>query len=76
MTFQGVLTAIVTPFHDRGVDLDALKRLVDRQIEAGISGLVPCGTTGEAPTLSVEEHQEESLHLFLERGERPMNTMK
>jgi 4-hydroxy-tetrahydrodipicolinate synthase len=56
MTFQGVLTAIVTPFHDRGVDLDALKRLVERQIESGISGLVPCGTTGEAPTLSAEEH--------------------
>lgn len=57
MTFQGVLTALVTPFDQRGaVDGDALKRLVEQQIAAGVAGLVPMGTTGESPTLSHEEH--------------------
>lgn len=58
MTFQGVLTAIVTPFRDQRVDVEALSRLVEHQIASGISGLVPCGTTGEAPTLGVDEHHE------------------
>ncbi|MGA0334279.1 MAG: 4-hydroxy-tetrahydrodipicolinate synthase [Kiritimatiellia bacterium] len=55
--FSGVYTAIVTPFKtDGSVDTDALERLVDQQIEGGVSGLVPVGTTGESPTLSYEEH--------------------
>ncbi|MFV2062538.1 MAG: 4-hydroxy-tetrahydrodipicolinate synthase [Chloroflexota bacterium] len=55
-TLQGAFTALVTPFTEEG-DLDetALGRLLQRQIEAGIDGLVPCGTTGESPTLSAEE---------------------
>lgn len=54
--FRGALTALITPLrHDR-VDEDALARLVEQQISAGIDGLVPCGTTGEASTLSVAEH--------------------
>lgn len=57
MAYQGVYTALVTPFNERGaVDEDALKRLVEDQIAAGISGLVPMGTTGESPTLSHAEH--------------------
>ena len=53
----GCGTALVTPFHaDRSVDEPALRRLVDWQIEAGIDFLVPCGSTGEAATLSREEH--------------------
>ena len=45
----GAFTALVTPFkHDGSIDDSCLKMLVDRQIEAGISGVVPCGTTGEA----------------------------
>ena len=57
MTFQGVYTALVTPFTDRGdVDDKALQALVEQQIAAGITGLVPMGTTGESPTLSHEEH--------------------
>ncbi len=57
MAFQGVYTAIVTPFTSKGaVDKDALKRLVEDQIAAGVAGLVPAGTTGESPTLSHEEH--------------------
>lgn len=55
-TFTGAMTAIVTPFKDGRVDDDALARLVEDQIAAGIDGLVPCGTTGEAPTLEPEEH--------------------
>jgi 4-hydroxy-tetrahydrodipicolinate synthase len=57
MTFHGVLTALVTPFNQDGLDEDALGRCVDRQIHAGVHGLVPCGTTGEAPTLTPEEHR-------------------
>jgi 4-hydroxy-tetrahydrodipicolinate synthase len=55
--FQGCGTALITPFRpDLSLDEDALRRLVRRQIEAGIHFLVPCGTTGENPTLSREEH--------------------
>lgn len=52
---QGAYTALVTPFRDGEVDEDALRALVERQIEGGIDGLVPCGTTGESVTLSLTE---------------------
>jgi 4-hydroxy-tetrahydrodipicolinate synthase len=55
--FSGCGTAMVTPFRkDLSLDEDALRRLIRRQIAAGINFLVPCGTTGESPTLSLEEH--------------------
>ena len=55
--FSGCGTALVTPFReDLSLDEGALRRLVRRQVEAGINFLVPCGTTGENPTLSHEEH--------------------
>lgn len=55
--FRGVYTAIITPFTQSGnVDEESLQRIIDDQIENGIDGLVPCGTTGESPTLSHEEH--------------------
>ncbi len=55
--FVGCGTAMVTPFRkDLSVDEEAFRRLVRRQIAAGINFLVPCGTTGESPTLSHEEH--------------------
>ena len=55
--FQGCGTALVTPFRqDQTVDEAALRKLVRRQIEAGIHFLVPCGTTGESPTLTHKEH--------------------
>lgn len=55
--FEGVFTALVTPFKKNGaVDEEKLRELVDFQIENGVAGLVPCGTTGESPTLSHEEH--------------------
>src|SRR5215831_20334192 len=55
-TFSGVITALVTPFRRDLLDEDALRRLVDEQIAAGVDGLVPVGTTGESPTLTFEEH--------------------
>jgi 4-hydroxy-tetrahydrodipicolinate synthase len=54
--FQGAITALVTPMKDGLLDENSLRKLVDFQIENGISALVPCGTTGEAATLSYEEH--------------------
>ena len=55
--FTGCGTAMVTPFRkDLSLDEDALRRLTRRQIAAGINFLVPCGTTGESPTLTHEEH--------------------
>jgi len=56
LTFSGVLTALVTPLRNDAVDEEALRRLIDDQIASGIDGLVPVGTTGESPTLTVEEH--------------------
>ncbi len=57
MKLQGTLTALVTPFSDGAVDEEALKDLVEFQVREGIDGIVPCGTTGEAATLSYEEHE-------------------
>ncbi|HLI86050.1 MAG TPA: 4-hydroxy-tetrahydrodipicolinate synthase [Bryobacteraceae bacterium] len=55
--FTGCGTALVTPFRgDQSLDEETLRRLVRRQIDAGINFLVPCGTTGESPTLSHAEH--------------------
>jgi 4-hydroxy-tetrahydrodipicolinate synthase len=53
--FSGSIPALITPFRDGAVDEAAFRRLVDWQIDDGSSALVPCGTTGEAPTLSNEE---------------------
>ena len=55
--FQGVATALITPLTSEGVDYDALKRLIDWQIEEGVDALVICGTTGETSTLSDEDHR-------------------
>lgn len=56
--FRGAWTALVTPMRDGKVDAAALQALVETQIKQGIHGLVPCGTTGESPTLSHGEHVE------------------
>jgi len=55
---EGVWTAIATPFRDGRVDRESLVRLVEAQIAAGVTGVCPCGTTGESPTLSEDEHLE------------------
>jgi 4-hydroxy-tetrahydrodipicolinate synthase len=56
--FEGVHTALITPFRQGGIDEEALRAHVERQIEAGIDGLVPCGSTGESATLSHVEHRQ------------------
>jgi len=55
--FRGVLPALVTPFRDGDVDEEVFVRLVERQVDGGVHGLVPVGTTGETATLSHEEHR-------------------
>src|ERR1700742_4750531 len=55
--FRGAIPALITPFRDGEVDEDAFVRLVERQIAAGVHGLVPVGTTGETATLSHDEHR-------------------
>ena len=55
--FTGTYTAIVTPFRSNGqLDEVALERIIKAQIKGGVDGIVPCGTTGESPTLDYEEH--------------------
>ena len=59
LKIEGVYPALITPFtKDDKVDKDGLKRLVEYVIEGGVAGIVPCGTTGEAATLSHNEHKE------------------
>lgn len=55
--FKGSMPALVTPFQNGALDLDALKRLVEWHIDEGSSALVPVGTTGESPTLTHDEHE-------------------
>ena len=56
--FRGVATALVTPLDENGVNYDQLGRLIDWQVEEGINALVICGTSGEASTLTDEEHRD------------------
>lgn len=60
LAFHGVFTALVTPFTEDGsaIDFDAYRRLLEMQLEAKVAGVVPCGTTGEAPTLTSAEQLE------------------
>ncbi len=54
--FEGVFTALVTPFRNGAVDEAGLRDLVERQVDSGVDGVVPCGSTGESATLSHTEH--------------------
>ncbi|MBQ8208740.1 MAG: 4-hydroxy-tetrahydrodipicolinate synthase [Clostridia bacterium] len=56
--FEGAATALVTPLTENGIDYDAFGRLIDWQIDSGIDALVVCGTTGEASTLTDDEHRD------------------
>jgi len=58
MEYTGALTALVTPFKDGTIDEQAYRNFIEWQIESGINGVVPCGTTGESATLSHDEHKE------------------
>jgi len=55
--FTGAMVALVTPFQDGEIDFQTLDELIDFQLENGIDGIVPVGTTGESPTLSHDEHK-------------------
>ena len=55
--FKGVITALITPFRDGKVDEAAFRLLLERQIEGGVDGVVPVGTTGESATVSADEHK-------------------
>ncbi len=57
MNLRGTYTALITPFRDDVVDEEAFKKFLEFQVREGIDGVVPCGTTGEASTLSWEEHE-------------------
>ena len=57
MKFEGIYTALITPFNkDESIDWGALKALVDFQVESGVAGIAPMGTTGESPTIIHEDH--------------------
>jgi 4-hydroxy-tetrahydrodipicolinate synthase len=71
MSFAGTYTALVTPFRpDGSLDLDTLAGLVEWQIEEGVDGLVPCGSTGESATLTPQEHVEVIRHVVDVAGAR------
>ncbi|MGH8011113.1 MAG: 4-hydroxy-tetrahydrodipicolinate synthase, partial [Candidatus Binataceae bacterium] len=67
--FSGAFSAIITPFRDGAVDLTALRELVEWQIQSGIDGLVPCGSTGESATLTHAEH-EQVIKTVIEQARR------
>ena len=55
--FTGAMVALITPFQDGLIDFETLDELIEFQLEAGIDGIVPVGTTGESPTLTYEEQK-------------------
>jgi len=63
MFFKGAFTALITPFRNHEIDFKALGELVERQIEGKIDGLVPCGTTGEASTMTEQERFDVISHV-------------
>lgn len=71
--FAGVHTALITPFRRNKIDTKAFKRVIDSNFDGGVTGIVPCGTTGESPTLSHEEHQAViALAIKTARGRGPV----
>lgn len=67
--FHGAFTALVTPFKDGKIDEEAFRKHIEWQIEQGINGLVPCGTTGESATLTHEEH-EDVIRICVEQAKK------
>ncbi len=72
--FAGLTVALITPFKDGKVDEAGLRRLVDDQIAAGTNSVAPCGTTGESPTLSHEEH-DRVVEIVCEQAAGKINVM-
>ncbi len=56
--FKGLFTALITPFKGGKIDYSALEKIISKQIESGVDGVVPMGTTGESPTVSFDEHKD------------------
>lgn len=56
--FEGLYTALVTPFRNGRIDYDALERIVEMQVSGGVDGIIPMGTTGESPAVSHDDHRE------------------
>jgi len=56
--FTGLYTALITPFRNGKIDYDAVRTIIERQVDGGVDGIVPMGTTGESPTVSFDEHKE------------------
>ena len=67
--FRGTFTALVTPFRDGGVDVSAFEQLIEKQITAGVTGVVAIGTTGESPTLSDQE-REQLIRVAVEKSDK------
>lgn len=67
--FSGAISALVTPFRDGVIDEKALRELVEWQIQSGVNGLVPCGSTGESATLTHAEH-EQVIRVVVEQARR------
>jgi 4-hydroxy-tetrahydrodipicolinate synthase len=67
MKFNGAFTALLTPFRNGAFDEEAFRRLARRQVRSGVSGLVPCGSTGEAATLSASE-KERAVRISIEEA--------
>ena len=61
--FKGSIPAVITPFIGKRVDYDSLTKVLTHLIDNGSHGLVPCGTTGESPTLSHDEHKKRDSFL-------------
>jgi|TARA_B110000438_G_C15704543_1_gene602591 4-hydroxy-tetrahydrodipicolinate synthase len=57
MIFKGSIPALITPFKDNGVDFNSFNKIIEWSLSQGSHGFVPCGTTGESPTLTNEEHR-------------------
>jgi 4-hydroxy-tetrahydrodipicolinate synthase len=73
INFTGVYTALITPFKNGKVDEKSFQDFVEWQIQSGVHGLVPCGTTGESPTLNHEEHNRViDLCIEVARGRVPV----
>jgi 4-hydroxy-tetrahydrodipicolinate synthase len=61
--FEGVYTALVTPFKNGQIDFDSIDRIIEMQIGGGVDGIIPLGTTGESPTVSFDEHKQFIKHV-------------
>ena len=73
MIYKGSFCALITPFDNNKIDKKSYEKLINWQINNGINGLVPCGTTGESPTLSHSEHKEiVELAVEYSRGKVPV----